>query len=80
MTDPLGLRMEMGCLAMRWLMTGVSMVQKCAVLPVLAIKADRQEETGVVGGPMRGVGSGGNELVVGDGVTTVTNLLVDDSQ
>jgi hypothetical protein len=69
---------KVGCAA--GMMTGVSMVQKWAVLPASAINADRQDDRGVVGGHMSGVSLGGNELVVGDGVTTVTNLVLDDSQ
>jgi hypothetical protein len=36
-TLPLGLRIVMGVTVVRWLMTGVVMVAKWAVLPVLAI-------------------------------------------
>jgi hypothetical protein len=39
MIAPFGLQMEMGCWANCLLITGVSTVQKCAVLPVSAIRA-----------------------------------------
>jgi hypothetical protein len=57
--DPLGLQMEIGFWAIRWFTTGVSMVQKWAVLPVLAINSNRQDEIGKVG-PMFLVGSDDN--------------------
>ena len=64
--DPLGLRMEKGCCVGSLFMTGVSMVQKCAVLPVLAMSVVAHGwSIGFVGGPIIGVGSDDETRVVG---------------
>jgi hypothetical protein len=82
MMDPLGLRMEIGCFAIRLLITGVSMVQKCAVLPVSAMSAVQSGfkmfgagSSAGAGGPIVGGRSDANKAIVGDEESVTTILL-----
>lgn len=69
--------MAIGCLAGILLMTGVSIVQKCAVLPVSAIRAAHVGVEFDVGGPIVGLLSGDTNGV-GDVSECVPSLVSDD--